>query len=695
MFDIFCEKEDGTLYRIYNATIADRGFGLVEATLDVELNTAGRLSFTLPPTHPHYGAFSEMVDECYVTQDNEEIWRGRIINVSVDFDGNKTVECEGILSYLSDSILKIPKGTYTAEQILDHFVTEHNDKMSKEDNSKWTHPIVKKEFVVDGTVDVEGTVAFDGNDSYDNTWNSLDGNVLSVLGGYLKVWRDHTDNKNHISYKKDAGETDSTLTQPIRFGSNLLDLTISLDRDELFTVLVPLVNGSGTVEYEPVVNEEGIAKYGYIWKSETFDNSNYQEAAAKMLANAGLVTAIDGSAFDLHCLNVDTKAIRLGDMHSVYSPPNGIDPKTDYICSQINYDLIIWENSTFHFGKISRSMTEQAILNGNQFVAIVKDIEDGIADINGQISGSDTVVERGTVGDWTYEQYKSGFLRAWYSKTHTGLSPTVSSGNYIAPLSVSVPFRSSKEGQAQQLSVIASNQNSELPIQASKIVLSTENDTNYLTYPTKVMNITQNYNGSASHYPHSHGSPADYPIDEACADSGRDYMYCPCDEMEIVRIYGVGTGGTNTIWLTSTSPVVMPYGTSVVSMMVIHPNDDTLSKLYVGQKFKRRQQMFREGNDGQATGYHFHIAIGTGTISNDGWVQNSNGKWVNSTSGVQLVPEAAFYVDRSFTTVRNSAGLSFTNLPNNTNTISFNLVSGETFSSADVKITLAGYFWIS
>ena len=40
--------------------------------------------------------------------------------------------------------------------------------------------------------------------------------------------------------------------------------------------------------------------------------------------------------------------------------------------------------------------------------------------------------------------------------------------------------------------------------------------TNYLIYPTKVMNITQNYSNSYSHAPHSQGTPADYPIDEAC-----------------------------------------------------------------------------------------------------------------------------------------------------------------------------------
>lgn len=182
---------------------------------------------------------------------------------------------------------------------------------------------------------------------------------------------------------------------------------------------------------------------------------------------------------------------------------------------------------------------------------------------------------------------------------------------------------------------------------------------NLLTYPVKVMNITQGYSGNYSHGTHSTGSPADYPIDEACSDSGRDWFYCPCDEMRIAHIYGVGKIGTNTIWLESTDKVKMPVGEDFVTILVTHPNDDDLKKLTVGQIFMRGQAMFREGNDGNATGYHFHIAVGTGKFKGNGWVKNSKGAWVNQTTGRQLKPEEAFYVDTSFTKVKNSSGVKF------------------------------------
>ena len=99
-------------------------------------------------------------------------------------------------------------------------------------------------------------------------------------------------------------------------------------------------------------------------------------------------------------------------------------------------------------------------------------------------------------------------------------------------------------------------------------------------YPAKVMNITQSYKGSYSHSKNYNGSPRDYPIDEACADAGRSYFYAPFDCV-VKRIYGVGSKGVNTIWIQSTAPVQTPVFTDHVTVMVIHPNDDTLRRLRV------------------------------------------------------------------------------------------------------------------
>ena len=186
---------------------------------------------------------------------------------------------------------------------------------------------------------------------------------------------------------------------------------------------------------------------------------------------------------------------------------------------------------------------------------------------------------------------------------------------------------------------------------------------NYLTYPCKVMRITQSYTGTTSHLPHTTGKPKDYPWDEGCTDGGRDYCYCPCDEMKVKRIYGVGSGGTNTLWLESTTKVDFADGTSNYFIMLItHPNDDDLKKIKVGQIFSRGDKICREGKDG-ATGNHFHFSGGKGKFSGNGWVRNSKSKYVLTATDGAFKPEKLFFVDGSFTKIENSKGLSFKKIP--------------------------------
>lgn len=185
---------------------------------------------------------------------------------------------------------------------------------------------------------------------------------------------------------------------------------------------------------------------------------------------------------------------------------------------------------------------------------------------------------------------------------------------------------------------------------------------NTLIYPCKHMRITQSYNGNVSHKPHTTGNIKDYPIDEGCESTGRSFIYCPCDKMVLKRIYGVGTKGTNTIWLESTSKVNFADKTQdYFTMMITHSDDEELKKLKVGDVFSRFDPICLEGKDG-ATAYHFHISVGKGKIKGNGWSKNSNDKWVLTTTKGAYKPEKLFYVDKSFTKVISSGYLKFKEL---------------------------------
>lgn len=186
---------------------------------------------------------------------------------------------------------------------------------------------------------------------------------------------------------------------------------------------------------------------------------------------------------------------------------------------------------------------------------------------------------------------------------------------------------------------------------------------NYLIYPCKYMRITQSYTGTTSHKLHTTGTPKDYPIDEGGKDTGRDYMYCPCDEMVVKRIYGVGNSGVNTLWLESTSKVNFADGTeNYFTMQVTHPDDSEFKNIKVGTVFKRKEKICREGKDG-ATGYHLHFSGGKGKLKGNGWLKNSSGKWVLNVTDNTCEPENLFFVDPDFTEILDSKALQFKALP--------------------------------
>jgi hypothetical protein len=177
------------------------------------------------------------------------------------------------------------------------------------------------------------------------------------------------------------------------------------------------------------------------------------------------------------------------------------------------------------------------------------------------------------------------------------------------------------------------------------------------------MRITQNYNGKTSHYPHTVGSPKDYPIDEGCKDTGKDPIYCPCDEMVVKRVYGVGTRGVNTLWLESTTKVHFADGTrDYFTMLITHPDDVNLKGIAVGKRYKRGDKITLEGKDG-ATANHFHISGGKGKMKGNGWLCNSRGKYVLNCTGGTYKPEKLFFIDRSFTKVMSKGGIAFKDLP--------------------------------
>ena len=108
---------------IHDSRSMDKDFKVISASLNLELNRAGTLSFVVPPNNYAHkiGMLIPMATQIkiyYINKSGKEVlkWKGRILDWSKDFYGRTTYNCEGWLGVLNDTLVrpKLPVGTREA-----------------------------------------------------------------------------------------------------------------------------------------------------------------------------------------------------------------------------------------------------------------------------------------------------------------------------------------------------------------------------------------------------------------------------------------------------------------------------------------------------------------------------------------------------------------------------------------------------
>lgn len=338
MYTIYAD--DALLY-----SPGDEELSVLSPVLETQCNAAGTLTFVLLPEHPMYSTLHKMRTRIDVRQDDEIIWRGRVLETETDFYRQKTVTCEGELTYLVDSVLhpyKLADYDGTAAGLFRLYLTRHNEAVSE-----------AQQFQI-GNVDIE-TLSSVENTGYGNTWDEISDNLIDIHGGFLRVRYDGE--TRYLDWTKESG---TSCGQVIRFGENLLDLSEYVSASEVVTCLIPYAGqGDSQITIKSVndgkdyiEDEAGIALYGRIWGVTEFDTKD----AAKLLemAKENLqkrlkeTITITISAVDLHLLDVNAESFRVGDKVRVVSPPHGID--AEYTCTAISLDLVSPDQSEYTFG---------------------------------------------------------------------------------------------------------------------------------------------------------------------------------------------------------------------------------------------------------------------------------------------------------------------------------------------------------
>lgn len=349
---------------VYAPHLSTEGYGVLSPKLTLELNKAGSLDFVLPPGNAMYDRITKLKSIITVFQNGEELFRGRVLHDEKDFYKQKQTYCEGELAFLLDSQQRPIKNstTKTVKAWFQYYISNHNSRVEA----------AKKFTAGNITVADANTSLTLKTEDYSSTWDEIEQRLLNEYGGYLKVRV--VNGVRYLDWLAESGETSS---QIIEFGRNLLDITEHITAENIFTVLIPLgktqSNSSGATTGKLTIasvnsnkdyleDATAINLFGRI--EATMDWSEVDNASTlKSLGQTALKQNIEQSitltvkAVDMHLLDVNTEAIRLGDWVQVVSLPHGLNKL--FQCTKIVYDMVSPDQTEYTFGVAYSSLTDK------------------------------------------------------------------------------------------------------------------------------------------------------------------------------------------------------------------------------------------------------------------------------------------------------------------------------------------------
>lgn len=328
MYRVYCN--DSPLY-----DLRDEDLVLISPIVKIGENTAGSFEFSILPKHPHYEEVNELTSVITAYDGDEEIFCGRVVEITKDLYNRKKVICEGELAYFNDSIQRPARYQgLTVRGYLETLVNIHNQQVKNQG--------------IDKTFKVGAVTVQDKNDyvykytNWESTLEVIKTDLLKTYGGYLRIRKE-----NGVRYLDYLADYPNTNTQVIEFGSNLLDFTHDMVASDIVTAVIPLgarledvteVEGldayltikdvNGGVDY--VYSQEAVKSYGWIFKTVKWDDvhvaDNLLKKGKEYLTDIQFAQiTLTVSAVDLHMLHVDMERIKVLDEIRVTSSPNGLD----------------------------------------------------------------------------------------------------------------------------------------------------------------------------------------------------------------------------------------------------------------------------------------------------------------------------------------------------------------------------------
>ncbi len=334
---------------------------LYNILLTMEDNSAGTLVFNMTSEHPAFDVLKKLATIIKVVDNNSTIWKGRIISDDETIDNIKTIQCEGKMAFLNDSVF--PEFTFSGapNRLFQQIIENHNLQVGE-----------RQRFLM-GTVTVKDKNDYivRSSESPLKTWKAVKEKCFqSTLGGHLQI-RYEADG-DYLDWLADYQEISE---QPIAFGKNIIDLLVNTSATETYTAIRPqgaLLDGKRITIADVnegkdyIVDEEKAAEYGVIyaepddsiWDDVTLPLNLLRKAGERLKTGIVLKKTIEVRAIDLNLTDEQIEALKVCTYVRVVSKLHEIEAW--YLLSKAEIYIDAPENTRYTLGAVKPALTDAA-----------------------------------------------------------------------------------------------------------------------------------------------------------------------------------------------------------------------------------------------------------------------------------------------------------------------------------------------
>ncbi len=384
MFQV--KLDDYILYDWRLDDIDHEDMTITNAKLSKEKNKTNSFVFNIASTHRYFEHIKKMKSIIKVYQRNKLIFRGRVLEDKQSFNKTKTVDCEGELAFLLDSVYRpfdLRGKTVSLKSFFIDLINNHNSQVQP-----------YQRFIV-GDIEVEDPnfkVNF-SSESALKTWDIISDKIIKTYSGYLFITYNEEEMPIINYYKKPP----YIATQKIECGVNLLDISKLISASNIATACIPygamLTDEAGNETGERltiksvnngldyIIDEDRAKALGVIYanpENVTFDDitspENLMKKAKEYLSDSVMLSeTIELKAVDL-ANGDDIYNFSFLDNIQILSLPHGLNDIV-YVLEKIELNLFNPANTTITLGETKKTLTDNALTNYDKASAAIEKIE--------------------------------------------------------------------------------------------------------------------------------------------------------------------------------------------------------------------------------------------------------------------------------------------------------------------------------